>query len=51
MEETKKCPHCGEEIKAVAKKCRHCGSWLDDSSKPQVTYNESKKATIIDLHL
>lgn len=29
--ETKKCPHCGEEIMAVAKKCRHCGEWLDNN--------------------
>lgn len=34
MEETKRCPYCGEEILAVAKKCRYCGEWLD---KPQET--------------
>lgn len=32
MEDTKKCPHCGQKIKAVAKKCRHCGEWLDGSA-------------------
>lgn len=29
MEETKRCPYCGEEILATAKKCRYCGEWLD----------------------
>lgn len=32
MADTKKCPHCGQEIKAVAKKCRFCGRWLDEVS-------------------
>ena len=35
MGDTKKCPHCGEEIKANAKKCRFCGEWLDSlTAKP-----------------
>lgn len=32
MEGTKKCPLCGEEIKAMAKKCRFCGEWLDGAA-------------------
>ena len=30
--ETKRCPYCDEEIRAMALKCRHCGSVLDDAS-------------------
>lgn len=29
MENTKKCPFCGAEIKIGAKKCRFCGKWLE----------------------
>ena len=34
MEQTTKCPYCGEEILAVAKKCKHCGEWLDKDVEP-----------------
>lgn len=26
---TKRCPYCGEEVKAIAKKCKYCGEFLD----------------------
>ena len=32
MEQTKKCPYCGEEIRIEAQKCKHCGEWLDQDN-------------------
>ena len=29
MDDSKRCPYCGEEILAVAVKCKHCGSTID----------------------
>ena len=43
MEEMKRCPYCGHEIKAAAKKCRFCGHWLDgsgDAQAPQGGYGQ-----------
>lgn len=34
MSDTKRCPYCGGEIKAVAKKCKYCGKWLTESPRP-----------------
>ena len=32
MDDMKKCPQCGEMVKAVAKKCRYCGHWFEEST-------------------
>lgn len=39
--ETKICPFCGEEIKAVAVKCKYCGEFLDKGNKEN-KFNEIK---------
>lgn len=35
MEDTKRCPFCGEVINKAAKKCRHCGEWLTEKPLSQ----------------
>lgn len=48
MEDLKKCPAYGKEIKAAAKKCRFCGKWFDEnvngeSVNGQTDSNRQKK--------
>jgi len=32
----KKCPSCGQEVKAAAKKCKYCGHWFtEEQSQPE----------------
>lgn len=40
MDETKKCPYCGEEIKSVAVKCKHCGEFLNQAVQNEPAIKE-----------
>lgn len=33
MENVKKCPYCGNEIRLAAKKCRYCGKWMEQTDE------------------
>lgn len=46
MNETKRCPMCGEKILAVAKKCRFCGEYLEEAEKQPASWKNKIVATV-----
>ena len=46
MEETKKCPYCGEILPPLSKVCPSCGQIVDDSEGDDVTTMMSEIDTV-----
>lgn len=45
MDDMKKCPQCGEMVKAIAKKCRYCGHWFEEEAPSAQPVEEKKPVT------
>ncbi len=48
MDDTKRCPYCGEIIKAAAKKCRHCGEFLTDEARRETELRRQSSNKVIE---
>lgn len=45
MDESKRCPFCGEEVRKLAKKCKHCGEWIIKNTETDTNSNSSSIST------
>lgn len=58
MDDMKRCPKCGQMVKAIAKKCRYCGYWFEEENvsaqaveqpkAPEMTHQTGKRKISIE---